>query len=371
MALTLTEKALSPLVGVLEKSTFLVKKAFSNKKIYTDKTLRHRLIEGLEILRDERGVFTAALSDDYNACWMRDQLYANYCYYYLGDKRKFQEGVRVAFDMFYKSKDKIEQAICNKPNATHNYIHAKFCAETLEEITNDWGHHQIDAIGLFLYMIGFAHERKIPVIESENDREMIQLLVGYLISVRYWEMPDNGMWEEWEELHSSSIGAAVAGLQKIKEQNLATVAQSLIDHGVDALGNLLPKETPVRDQDLAQLSLIWPYRVVSEEMRDEILARVIKNLTQSKGLNRYLNDNYYRSDNGISAEWTFGYFWLAIIFAEMGERGDAEYWFNHGINTMTPDGLLPELYQNGMPNKNTPLGWSHSLALIAQKKLEK
>jgi len=99
--------------------------------------------------------------------------------------------------------------------------------------------------------------------------------------------------------------------------------------------------------------------------------RVTRNLTQSKGINRYLNDDYYRSSNGISAEWTFGFFWLSIIYSEMGEKGDAEYWFNHGINTMTPDGKLPELYQDGLPNKNTPLAWSHSLALIAQKKLQK
>jgi len=196
MALTLTEKALSPLTGVLEKGTFLIKNGFSGKKFNTSKTLKGTLLEGLEVLRDERGVFTAALSDDYDACWMRDQLYANYCYYYLGDKRKFQEGVRIAFDMFYKSKDKIEAAICNTPDVTHDFIHAKFSSKTLDEITNDWGHHQIDAIGLFLYMIGFAHERKIKVIETEEDKEMLQLLVGYLISVRYWEMPDNGMWEE-------------------------------------------------------------------------------------------------------------------------------------------------------------------------------
>lgn len=371
MALTLGQKAFNTSYEVLAKSTFLVKKVFTRRTIQKTKDIGAILLAGLAMLRDERGVFTAALSDDYNACWMRDQLYANFAYYYLGDTKKFKQGIRVAFDMFFKSKEKIERAICDKPNVTCDYIHAKFCSETLSEITNDWGHHQIDAIGLFLYMIGFAHERKIKVIETEADKDMLQLLVGYLISVRYWEMPDNGMWEEWEELHSSSIGAALAGLQKIKEQKLAVVSQSLIDHGAGALANLLPKETPVRDQDLAQLSLIWPYRVVSDSVRDEILRRVTENLVQPKGLNRYLNDNYYRSDNGISAEWTFGFFWLAIIFAEMGEKYDAEYWYNHGLSTMTDDGLLPELYQNGQPNKNTPLAWSHSLALIAQKKLQK
>lgn len=372
MALTLREKASYTSLKVLEKSTFLVKKAFSFRKTkkYTG-TLQAQLLAGLEILRDKRGVFTAALSDDYNACWMRDQLYANLTYYYLGDHKKFVKGIRVAFDILHASKDKIEQAMCTKPNATHDYIHAKFSATTLGEITNDWGHHQIDAIGLFLYVVGFAEEKNIKVVLSDEDREIIQYLVGYLTSVRYWELPDNGMWEEKQELHASSIGAAVAGLQKVSQTKLAVVPKRLITHGVEALKALLPKETPERDQDLAQLSLIWPYSVVDNAMRDEILDRVIGNLTQSKGLNRYLDDNYYRSDNGISAEWTMGFFWLSIIFAEMGEKHDAEYWFNHGISTMTEDGLLPELYQNGKPNKNTPFAWSHALALIAQKKLKK
>ena len=268
MATFSEQKTGFPLSEVLGKGAFLVKNPFKNNKHKADKELRATLIEGLELLRDERGVFTAALSDDYNACWMRDQLYANLCYYYLGDKKKFREGLRIVFEMCYQSKDKIDSTVAYKPSHTHDFVHAKFCAQTLKEITNDWGHHQIDAIGLFLYMIGFAHERNIPVIESEKEREMVQLLVQYLTAVRYWEEPDNGMWEEWTEPHASSIGAAVAGLQKVKEQKLAVVADSLIAHGLASLHALLPKETPVRDQDLAQLSLIWPYRVVATGGRD-------------------------------------------------------------------------------------------------------
>lgn len=369
MALNLTVKSLAS-NKVLQKSTFLIEKALTHLPIFEKTTpLKEELLDGLELLRDERGVFTAALSDDYDACWMRDQLYANFAYYYLGDLKKFEQGLHVVYDMLYKSKDKIDAAVCNAPEETHDYIHAKFSASTLDEITNDWGHHQIDAIGLFLFMVGFAEERNINIVKSESDREMIQLLVQYLTGIRYWENPDNGMWEEWVEPHASSIGAAVAGLIKVKEQKLAVVSESLIKHGEEALLHLLPKETPVREQDLAQLSLIWPYRVVSDHMRDQILERVTKNLVQSQGLNRYLGDEYYRSKNGVSAEWTFGFFWLAIIFAEMGERYDAEYWFNHGTTTMTPDGHLPELYQDGEPNKNTPLAWSHSLALIAEQKI--
>ena len=115
MALTL---GLKPLNGkrVLEKSAFLVEKAFQPlRKKFAKGELQEILFKGLESLRDKRGIFTAALSDDYNACWMRDQLYANFAYFYLGNKRKFKEGLRVVFDMLYKSKDKIDRAACNMP----------------------------------------------------------------------------------------------------------------------------------------------------------------------------------------------------------------------------------------------------------------
>ena len=329
------------------------------------------LMQGLEKLRDGKGAFLAASSEDYHACWMRDQLYANFAYFYLNDIEKFTIGVHVVFDMLHNARGKIEDATCNPPQAGHEYIHAKYCHNNLTEITDDWGHHQVDAIGLFLYMIGFAYDHGIiGVIRDERDKEMIQILVSYLTAVRYWEQPDNGMWEEWMELHTSSIGAAVKGLELVQKHNLAVVPQTLIQVGRGILFTILPNETPMRGQDLAQLSLMWPYDILPHDVEDEILNRVETRLVQSKGVNRYLDDNYYRSDNGISAEWTFGFFWLAIVYAERGKTNIAHYWFERGMSTMTPEGDLPELYQNGEPNPNTPLAWSHALAIIAAKKLD-
>ena len=332
--------------------------------------LHRAFLPGLEGLRQGSGAFVAAASDDYNACWIRDQLYATLPYYYLGNVKAFRKGIHVIFDILDKSRDKIEEAICTQPRSGADFIHAKFDSETFEEITTDWGHHQIDALGLFLFIVGFAHEKGIAVIRNHRDKEMIQLLVGYLTSVRYFEQPDNGMWEEDLELHSSSIGAAVAGLSKIRRSGLAVVPQSLITLGLKSLDSILPNESPDREVDLAQLSLVWPYTIVSREIGDIIISRVKEKLVQRFGVNRYLGDNYYRSDSGISAEWTMGFFWLSIIASEKGECDEARYWFDRGKNTMTPDNHLPELYQNGVPNGNTPLAWSHALAIIAAFKLK-
>lgn len=341
------------------------------KILKTKSNIYDELIVGLESLRNADGVICAAPTDEYSACWLRDQMYSTLAYFYLEDYRKFRDGIWIVFDILLKHKEKIDNSICYAPVYGHEYIHAKFNDLTYEEITKEWGHHQLDAIGLFLFIVGFSYEKKVKLIRNRADEELIQLLVSYLTSVRYWEVPDNGMWEEETNLHASSIGACVAGLTKIKKYNIAVVPQSLIDLGSEMLYKILPNESLDRDEDLAQLSLIWPYNILSTEVEDVILRRITNKLVQKKGVNRYLNDNYYRSQNGISAEWTMGFFWLSIVNSQKGNKELAKAWFKKGLSTKTKAGDLPELYYNNKPNKNTPLAWSHALALIAAKKLKK
>jgi len=327
------------------------------------------LRRGLEKLRHKNGAFLAASGEDYKAVWIRDQVYASYAYYYLDEVTEFARGLQVVFDILRTSRTKIEHALCEKPRTGKDFIHAKYDANALCEVTDDWGHHQVDAIGLFLFAVARAERRGVRVIRDNEDRAMLQLLVHYLAAVRYFRKPDNGMWEENLDLHTSSLGAAVAGLRELARMNLAVVPEYLIQAGEETMQAILPNESPSRDVDMAQLSLLWPYKMVPRAVADVILARVKEKLVQSHGLNRYWGDNYYRSHNGISGEWTMGFFWLAIIYADRREYEEAREWFKRGIATMTPEGYLPELYQNGRPNDHTPLAWAHSLALIAGVKI--
>ena len=252
----------------MEKGNIVSKTAKHVANFVHEKRLKKNLLRGLEKMRGKNGVFVAADSTDYAACWMRDQLYATFAYYYLGEHKKFAEGVWIVFDILHKFKGKIEQVICHKPSWAHEYIHAKYDPKTFDEITPEWGHHQLDAIGLFLYIVAFAHERNISIFRNGDDVDMIQLLVQYLTSVRYWDSPDNGMWEENFDLHTSSIGACVAGLSYIQKEELAVVPARLIREGLEALYRILPNETLARDVDMAQLSLLWPYRIVSADVSD-------------------------------------------------------------------------------------------------------
>ena len=204
---------------------------------------------------------------------------------------------------------------------------------------------------------------------------MVQKIIDYLVSVEYWHDEDNGIWEESMEVHASSIGSCVAALKKAKQLPWLQVSDDAIALGEKALSELLPRESKTKFADLALLSLIYPFAVTTEEETIEILRNVEYHLTRDKGVIRYKLDRYYnQNDDGYSeeAEWCFGLSWLAIIYAERGDKDKAYYYLRQAQKTVTPEGLVPELYYShtNYPNGNTPLGWSESMYVVALKKVK-
>jgi phosphorylase kinase alpha/beta subunit len=188
-------------------------------------------------------------------------------------------------------------------------------------------------------------------------------LVKYLASIEYWQDTDNGMWEENEEVHASSVGACVAGLRRIA--SYVQVEPELIAKGQEALDALLPRESLTKETDLALLSLIWPLDVATSAQRDAILKNIEEKLLKERGVLRYLGDKYYHRDG--EAEWTMGLPWLAIIYRQAGDFAKYRYYMQKTMSAMNEKGELPELYFAGSPehNENTPLGWSQALYLVA------
>jgi GH15 family glucan-1,4-alpha-glucosidase len=212
------------------------------------------------------------------------------------------------------------------------------------------------------------------VVETNEEREMMQKIIDYLVSLEYWHDPDNGIWEEAMELHASSVGSCVAALRKAKQISWLTVPDTAVEFGEQALRSLLPRESVTKFADLALLSLIYPFAVTTEEETIQILRNVEYHLTRDKGVIRYKLDRYYNNnEDGYSeeAEWCFGLSWLAIIYAERGEKEKAYYYLRKAKATVTLEGEVPELYYShtDKPNANTPLGWSESMYVVALKKV--
>jgi len=321
-------------------------------------------IQILQELREKNGLFLASrreVKTGYDKAWVRDNIYCA-----LGleviDAKKAILTYQALFDIFLKHEYKIDHAIKVKPQFAFEYIHARYNPITLEEFYDDWGNKQNDAIGAFLFKVGDLLDKEFKVIRDENDNRILQKLVFYLNSVEYWHDKDSGMWEEDQEIHASSVGACVAGLKKISRY--VYVPEDLIYKGEVKLNSLLPKESLTKKVDLALLSLIYPYNIVSAKQRDQILRNVEKHLIRKNGVIRYVGDKYY--NDGFEASWTLGFVWLAIIYKQLGQMKKYKSYLSKTFNVMNSKGELPELYlSNGMPNENTPLAWAQSMLVIA------
>lgn len=319
------------------------------------------------------GLFAAAKKDvstGYDKSWLRDNFYETIAFEVIGDWATVEKTYSAILEIFLKHEEKIDHAIRQKPLHSHEYIHARFHPETFNEFWESWGNKQNDAVGAILYRIGELEiNQQRSILKTPDHERIVNKLVKYLESIEYWHDPDSGIWEMGEELHSSSVGACIAGLKSISRVPSIAVPKLLIHHGLKSLKVLLPRESESHFVDLALLSLIWPYYVVTPQERDYILENVEYHLRRKYGVIRYKGDHYYnKNPDGRSeeAEWTFGFSWLAIIYQKMGQKAKAEELIKNLIAEDTPDGL-PELYFSNSPeyNDNIPLGWSESLFIVA------
>lgn len=310
------------------------------------------------------GLFSAASSQKtgYHRAWIRDNVYSA-----MGlesqDIKSAIKAYHALLKIFLKHEYKIDWAIKEKPDARYKYIHARYDPKTLEEIWEEWGNKQNDAIGAFLFKIGTLEKSGIKILRNINDFRIIQKLVFYLGRLEYWHDKDNGMWEENEEIHASSVGACLAGLIAVKD--LIYVPEDYINKGKKALNQLLPRESTTKEVDLALLSLIYPYNIVTEEQAKAIIENVENILVREKGAIRYIGDQYY--SNGSEANWVFGFPWLAIIHKKLGNSEKHKHYVAKTTEVMNDKGELPELYFDGTSehNENTPLAWAHAMHILA------
>ncbi len=323
----------------------------------------------LEQLQHPNGLFSASRSEvktGYNLCWIRDTVYASLGFEALKNLAAVRKAYRALLNILLKHEYKIDWMIKQPhPKEPFRYIHARYHPATMEEISGEWGNKQNDAIGAVLFKIGELESKGIKIIRNSRDTRILQKLVHYLEAIEYWHDKDNGMWEETEEIHASSVGACVAGLKEIRKVDGIEVPEQLIRKGEEILQKLLPWESETKETDLALLSLIYPYNVVSESQREQILVAIEKKLVRDKGVIRYFDDKYY--SNGEEAQWCFGFPWLAIIYKKLNRPDKHAHYVRKTMEVANEKGEMPELYYGSSNkfNENTPLAWGQSMSIVA------
>lgn len=320
------------------------------------------------------GLFAASKQDGdtgYHLAWIRDTIYATFGLEATGNNAGVAKAMHALLDVFAKHAYKIAWMIREPvPKYSFRYVHARYYPLSGNEVSGEWGNKQHDAVGLFLWRVGTLLSKGIQILRNEDDRVIIQLLVDYLSAIEYWQDPDNGMWEETEELHASSIGACIAGLLAVSP--FVQVDPLLISRGKKALDELLPYETCSRRIDSALLSLIYPFNIVTAEQRNAILDAVESTLIRERGMIRYAGDKYYSTLAG-EAEWPLGLAWFAVIYKTLGNHTKKDLYIQKAKNCMTNEHELPELFfaETNEHNENTPLAWAQSLWLVANEGMGK
>ena len=228
-------------------------------------------------LQTSKGLFMASAQDvstGYDKAWLRDNFYTTLAFEQVEDWETVRQVWKSILDIFLKHKDKISWAANNRPHESWQYIHARYHPETFDEYWEEWGNKQNDAIGAVLFKLGDLESRDIKIIKTKDEWSVVQKLIDYLNTIEYWHDPDNGMWEEYEEVHASSIGACVAGIKKMSQLQNIIIPDGMIEKGELALQSLLPRESETKFVDLALLSLVYPYEVVDKKMALDIVENI-------------------------------------------------------------------------------------------------
>jgi hypothetical protein len=392
----------------------------------------------------ENGLFPAAIVGNgteytgYANVWVRDNIYVAYAHWILGKVDLAGKNVNSLMAYFKKHRRRFEEIIEFKvdPQNPLNRPHIRFNGQDLEEIDQKWPHAQNDALGYFLWFYCELATQDILQPQPE-DMSMLASFAFYFQAIRYWEDEDSGHWEETRKIGASSIGVVTAGLKALRQLVMKTPLASyckykdksvtvhgldeLIEKGMTALEGILPAECIQTDPakrrryDAALLFLIYPLRVVGEEMAHQILQDVINHLQGDYGIRRYLGDSYWAPDykkklppeertvdfsedissrdsllpkRGEEAQWCIFDPIISIIFGDKfqstreGEYLDQQVkYLNRSLGQITgkDDGFsefrCPELYYLAdgqyVPNDNVPLLWTQANLSIALKVMER
>jgi hypothetical protein len=366
------------------------------------------------------GLFSAAAGegDDfhltgYRNVWVRDNIHIAHAHHQWGETDKAVAAMKSLMAFFIKYKHRFTDILEGRsdPSNPMNRPHIRFDGDHLVELDEKWSHAQNDALGAFLWLAGkLARE----VRWNSEEQDLLDHVAMVLGAIPFWADEDSGHWEEVRKVAASSIGVATAAFDAWKTR----YDPRFESEGRKALDRILPYEcnqvepSKQRRYDSALLFLIYPYQIVSNEMADQIVADVTKNLMGEHGIRRYLGDSYWCADYkeklsadvrtadfsddlssrdrllepGLEAQWCLFDPIVAIHFGlrfertgDLRDRSNQIYHLNRSLSQLTgsdsrfPAHRCPESYfrERGryVPNDICPLLWTQANLKLALKSL--
>lgn len=270
------------------------------------------------------GLFSASVAvgeefgyTGYHHVWVRDNVHIAHTHLATGLPAVAARTAQTLLAWFQMQRPRFLAVINGEADAQEpmNRPHIRFKGESLTDSSDKWSHAQNDALGYFLWL--YCRLIRKGILEWDAEATLVlPLFPRYWQAIRYWEDADSGHWEETRKIEASSIGVVVAGLRELRdvllglgtqpptkfEPDLFPLVEELLIQGEAALQAILPSECIQPDPQLnrrydsALLFLIYPLRVVTGQMADQIAADVTHNLQGEYGIRRYLGDSYWCAD---------------------------------------------------------------------------
>ncbi len=323
-------------------------------------------------------------------------------------KDAWRRGLEASLKHHYNYYRRFTDIIDGKSGA-HDYSkrpHIRYNPINLQEVPDQWGHAQNDALGYLLFMTYYAaNQGKLDVLQegkkadasnSHNPQQEAHRL-GVLVplffeKIEVWKDFDFGAWEDKKAEHASSIGCALAALREVKKivdkhgalsekldgkTYTVTSAQlaTSISRCQDSLDRILPNEfincdpedkradaSSTRKADSALINALFLGAVagqplVSERMTDQVLMSTTQELCRPIGFARYPLDIWDgRQDrrdlkDHEEAQWSHVAPMMSVIYGALYlqtkkqnyfERQD--FFFKRSLSTVNKRWRIPEAY---------------------------
>ena len=353
-----------------------------------------KLMEVKNNLRKDNGLYWASTGKNYRYTWLRDNYHcARVDLRY--DHAKYKQTYQTTLDYFHlieKEYNKISSLLENPYDKTgYRYIHPRFNIDLSEIHHESWGYKQWDAVFMTLKGVVEGENAGIRIIRDSEDIKIINMIIKAAYRMECWSDPESGAWENETDIRLSTLGIILSSLQDLYEFKRFDIPYDFISKVSKAFYALFPNETCYRKYDLAQLFLIYPFKVLKGVEAELIINNIENNLLREQGVIRHIGDWYYNRANrydmerfgfmdmylpetsliGNEAEWVKGFAYLGLAHLTLGNISAARSYLNKLLKGHE-DGILPELYfaKSNRFNDNYPLAWTVCAAIELLDKID-
>lgn len=332
------------------------------------------------------GAFPASLTfSAYRGyCWFRDGSFIADAVSAAGEKeaagRFFDWCARILEDRRDQVERIVGAAAAGVPVPDEEMLATRFTFDGREG-DDDWWDFQLDGYGTWAWALA-EHCRRFDA-DASRWSAALELTCDYLVSS--WHRACFDWWEEHsEQVHVSTLGCVVAGLDSLSELGVlddarrtaaaraAGEARSLLrERGVQE-GRLV-KWLGSRDSDGSLAALIAPLGVLdpSGDLAGATLDAISRDLEVDGGVHRFRADTFYGG-----GQWPLLSCFLGLAELARGDRERALTLLEWAASTAAPGGELPEQVDRHLlaPDRHqewvkrwgpvaSPLLWSHAMYL--------